>query len=117
MEKDKQKIIDEINQRIEDLKAQRVMWSKAGGRGQMMAMQAIGEIKSLELEREDLLKEIELEKQDLLNGTNNLEIYKIQKRLEQLKQLKKEANFIKKIKYNFEIKKVEDEYQSFHNKR
>ena len=105
MEKNEQERIDQINQRIKNLKEHMVMWGKAGGVGGRMVTQAIAEI-----------EELELEKEDLLNGTNNLMIYKTQKRLNQLKLLKEDANLIKKLQYNSEIKKAEAELQSLSTK-
>ena len=43
-------------------------------------------------------------------------IYKTQKRLNQLKLLKEDANLIKKLQYNSEIKKAESELQSLSTK-
>ena len=43
-------------------------------------------------------------------------IYKTQKRLNQLKLLKEDANLIKKLQYNSEIKKAEAELQSLSTK-
>lgn len=98
MEKTKEDRIAEIDARIKDLKEHMVMWGRAGGQGGRMAMQAVGEIKVLELE-----------KNDLINGTNNFTIYKIQKKIEELKLLKKKVSILKKLKYNSEIKKLEEE--------
>lgn len=98
MEKTKEDRIAEIDARIKDLKEHMVMWGRAGGHGGRMAMQAVGEIKVLELE-----------KNDLINGTNHFTIYKIQKKIEELKLLKKKVSILKKLKYNSEIKKLEEE--------
>lgn len=101
MNADKQKRIEEIEERINNLREHRAMWGRAGGVGGKMAMQAVAEI-----------EELELEKEDLLNGTNKLEIYRIQKRITQLKLLREQANILKKLHYNSEIKKAEEQLKS-----
>lgn len=75
--------IKEIDARIDDLKAHMTMWSRAGGRGGAMAMQAYGEI-----------KELEREKERILNGTQE-KIDAIEQEIEILKKLK---NRISKLK-------------------
>lgn len=105
MENMEQERINEINRRIKDLNEHMVMWSKSGGVGGRMAIEASEEI-----------KELELEKEDLLNGTNNLKVYRIQKRLEQLRAQKKYAILFKKMLYSSKIKKAEAELQSLQGK-
>ena len=86
MELSKEKRIKEIDDRIEGLSARRDMWFKAGGRGGMMAMQADCEI-----------KELKLEKEDLINGTHKLPVYRIEKELERVTYLRRDANIFQKV--------------------
>lgn len=105
MEKLKEERIKEIDERIAGLKEHATMWAKAGGRGGMMAMDARAEVKELELEREDLI-----------NGTNKLAIYKIEKELERLTYLRRDANVFQRVVYNSRIKKLEKELYSLKEK-
>jgi len=98
MEKLKEERIKEIDERIKDLQAHMEMWEKVGGRGGMMAMNAHEELKELKLEREDLI-----------NGTNKLAIYRIEKELQRLTYLRRDANVFQRIGYNSKIKKLEKE--------
>lgn len=98
MEKSKEERISEIDLRIEGLTVRSDMWIKAGGRGGMMAMKADAEIKELKLERDDLI-----------NGTHKLPIYRIEKELERLTYLRRDANIFQKVIYNSKIKKLEKE--------
>ena len=95
---EKEMRINEIDKRIALLKDHTVMWGRAGGMGGKMAMQALAEIKQLEMEKDDLI-----------NGTNNLEISKKEIEIKRLKALKEEAMFLKKMKYSKEISKKEEE--------
>ncbi len=101
---DKEQRIAEIDKRIQDLEQHREMWRKAGGHGKNMALQAFGEI-----------RELELEKEDLINGTNNLKLYKLEKEKKRLEALKEDANFIKKMRYKKELENVNKELQAFEN--
>lgn len=103
MEKDVSNRVSEIDRRISDLESHIAMWGRAGAGN--MAMQALAEIADLKLEKEDLL-----------NGTNKLEISKTTRELNRLKFLKEEAGLIKRIQYNFQIKKVEGELKNLQNK-
>ena len=98
MELSKEKRMKEIDDRIEGLSARRDMWFKAGCRGGMMAMQADCEI-----------KELKLEKEDLINGTHKLPIYRIEKELERVTYLRRDANIFQKVVYSSKIKKLEKE--------
>ena len=101
MEESKEKRIEEIDKRIEDLKKHATMWGRAGGRGGNMMLKAYEEI-----------DELTIEKEDLINGTNKLEIYKIEKELKRLKAMKEYVNIFKKMIYNHEIKKREQELET-----
>lgn len=105
MEKSKQERIQEIDERIKGLSEHAGMWAKAGGRGGRMLIDAYAEIKELELEREDLI-----------NGTNKLEIYRIERELRSLISLRSDANIFQKISYNSKIKKLEKELYSLKEK-
>jgi len=105
MEKLKEERIKEIDERIVDLKEHATMWARAGGRGGMMAMDARAEVKELELEREDLI-----------NGTNKLAIYRIEKELERLTYLRRDANVFQRVVYNSKIKKLEKELYALKDK-
>ena len=94
----KEERIKEIDKRIALLKDHTVMWGRAGGMGGKMAMQALTEI-----------KELEMEKDDLINDTHNLEIRNKEREIKRLKALKEEAMFLKKMKYSKEISKQEEE--------
>ena len=109
MKEEWQKRIKEIDERIFDLDVHRKMWASAGGMGGKMAMQAIGEVKSLETEKNRLLKQIELEEQDKINGTNNLKIFLVESEIERLKELKRTAQILKKLKLSRQIRKEEQE--------
>lgn len=105
MEKSKVERIQEIDERIKGLSEHASMWARAGGRGGMMAMDAQAEIIQLKLEREDLI-----------NGTNKLEIYRIERELRSLISLRSDANIFQKISYNSKIKKLEKELYSLKEK-
>ncbi|MBQ3436085.1 MAG: hypothetical protein IJH13_03620 [Bacilli bacterium] len=96
--------IAEIDERIHDLREHGSMWAKAGGVGGRMAAQAYGEIKDLEMEKDDLI-----------NGTNNLGIKRKEEEIRQLKALRKEANFLKRMKYNKQITQQEAELEAMIN--
>ena len=98
MEKSNEERIKELDERITGLKEHASMWAKAGGRGGMMAMDARAEVKELELER-----------YDLINGTNKLAIYRIEKELERLTYLRRDASVFQRVVYNSKIKKLEKE--------
>ena len=106
MVQNKDKRIHEIDTRITDLTEHMIMWRKAGGVGGGMAMHALSEI-----------KELELEKYDLINGTNKLEILRTQKKLNSLRILRDKAKFIKRFRYNSEIKEVEGKLKILQNKQ
>ena len=89
-----QKEINKIDKRIKDLEEHIPLWLKAKGLGKKMAINAFSEI-----------KELQLKKEDLINGTHKYEIYKIKIEINQLNALKENANIIKKIQYNYNIKK------------
>ena len=103
MSEEWKKRINEIDKRIEDLQNHSIMWSRAGGVGGRMAMQANSEISTLKKEKERLVKQVELEKEDKTNGTNKLNIFLIQCKIEDLQEMKKQAKFIKKIKLKSQI--------------
>ena len=103
-EEEKNQRIIQIDKRIQDLEQHREMWRKAGGHGKNMALQAGSEIRDLMMEKDDLI-----------NGTNNLEIKKIEIKINQLKLLKEKANFIKKYKVNAEIKAATSELEALQN--
>ena len=77
MEENKQNRLKEIDERLKSLEEHAVMWGKAGGRGGKMMMMAYTEIEELRLEQEDLI-----------NGTNKLQIHKLEKEINRLKSLK-----------------------------
>lgn len=90
----------EIDARIEDLKAHMSMWSRAGGRGGAMAMQAVSEI-----------NELKAEKERILNGTQ-AKIDKISKKIKSLQEQKQQVakiNLIKQSKLNKQIREQEEE--------
>ena len=103
MDNKEQRIV-EIDKRLSTLKEQSLMWSKAGGVGGRMAAQAYGEIKDLEMEKDDLI-----------NGTNNLGIKRKEEEIRQLKALRSEANFLKKMKYNKQITQQQAELDAMVN--
>lgn len=105
MEKTKEERVRELDGRIADLKKHESMWAKAGGHGGMMAMNANAEVKELELEREDLI-----------NGTSKLAIYRIEKELERLTYLRRDANIFQRMSYNSKIKKLEKELYALKDK-
>ncbi len=102
MEKERDARIREIDKRIDDLISHRSMWASSGGMGGNMAMKANDEI-----------EELRKEKEDLLNDTDNIGIDKKHARLRELNELRETANFLKKMKYNSEIKKVEEQIRDF----
>lgn len=104
MENENEARIHEIDKILEELTSHRSMWAKSGGMGGKMALEANNRIEELKREREALL-----------NDTNNIGISKKYALLRELKELRKEASFLKKMKYNFEIKKVEGQIQDFRN--
>ena len=105
MEISKEERVRELDKRIADLKEHASMWAKSGGRGGMMAMNAHAEVKELELER-----------YDLINGTNKLAIYRIEKELERLTYLRRDANMFQRMSYNSKIKKLEKELYALKDK-
>lgn len=62
------------------------------------------------------MKELELTREDLINGTNKLAIYKLEKELERLTYLRRDANVFKKMMYNSKIKKLEKELYALKDK-
>ena len=105
MEKSKEERIKELDERIKDLDLHIGIWIKAGARGGMMAMRGEAELKELKLEREDLI-----------SGTNKLAIYKIEKELERLTYLRRDANIFQRLVYNSKIKKLEKELYALKDK-
>ena len=104
--KEQKEELEKIEERIEDLKLHRGMWAKAGGVGGKMALQAITEIKLLEIKRDDII-----------NGTNNYEITLKENEIKSLKHLKEQANILKKRKYSKQIKQSEEELENLKTKR
>ena len=101
MEDNKQKRINEINEKIENLREHAMMWEKSSSRGGKLMMTVHTEI-----------QELELEKEDLINGTNKLRIYKIEKEIRYLNAIKSNINIFKNLMCNREIKKLENELRS-----
>ena len=87
----KQKKIEELTDRIEELQSHRSMWGHAGGMGGSMAMKASQELHDLE------------------NGTNSYEIYKLEMNLRSLKARKEDAILLKKYLLSKKIKSQEEE--------
>lgn len=102
---EKEEMIREINRRINGLSEHRIMWSRAGGMGGKMAMQASQEIHELKMQRDDLI-----------NGTHEFEIYKLEKEIKRLKLLRDDAILLQKRKLNKEIKKKEEELKIYTKK-
>ena len=98
------KRIQEIDKRLEGLIIHQSRWARAGGVGGSMAMKANAEI-----------EELRKEKEDILNDTQNIGIDKKHAQLRELKELREKANFLKKMKYASEIKKIEEQIQDFRN--
>lgn len=99
-EKKYAKRLKEIDDRIEHLKDHMTMWSRAGGRGGAMAMQALGEI-----------NELKREKERILNGTQ-AKIDDIEQQIEILKSIKRrisKLNIFKQMEYTKEIKEQEQQ--------
>lgn len=102
--------LKEIDQRINDLQEHIMMWARAGG--DKLAMRGLDEISALKKEKEKLETQIKLAKEDKENGTNKLESYLIRCKIEELKELKKQVNFIKKLKLNSQISNEEHRLQT-----
>lgn len=100
MDNDKEQRIEQIDKRIKDLEEQRSMWFKAGGPGVRMAMQSVGEIEDLKMEKDDLI-----------NGTNNLGIKMKEREISELKRLRDEASFLQSHKYKKQINEREAELE------
>ena len=99
-EKKYAKRLREIDDRIEHLSSHMTMWSRAGGRGGAMAMQALGEI-----------NELKREKERILNGTQ-AKIDEIEQQIEILKSIKRrisKLNICKQMEYAKEIKEQEQQ--------
>ncbi len=92
-EKKYAKRLREIDDRIEHLSSHMTMWSRAGGRGGAMAMQALGEI-----------NELKREKERILNGTQ-AKIDDIEQQIEILKSLKRKISKLQLIR-QFELSKT-----------
>ena len=99
-EKKYAKRLKEIDDRIEHLSSHMTMWSRAGGRGGAMAMQALGEI-----------NELKREKERILNGTQ-AKIDELEQQIEILKSIKRrisKLNIFKQMEYSKEIKEQEQQ--------
>ena len=92
--------IDEIDDKIEDLRDHQSMWFHAGGHGGRMAMQAHQEIHDLEMQKEDLM-----------NGTHKYEIHELEMKKRRLLALKKESSLFKRSKISKSIKEVDQELE------
>ena len=104
---DEQKaIISEIDKRIEELKAHRKTWGRAGGVGGKMAMDSLIEIQNL------------LDKRDIIaNNPNYREYVSKDKELQQLKALREEAMFLLKPYFAFKIKQAAHELQEIKTRK
>ena len=92
--------------KINELKSQRGMWAKAGGVGGRMALQAMSEIKLLEIKRDDIIY-----------GTHRYEVCLKEKEIKSLKLLREQATFLKRRKYSKQIKQSEEELENLKTKR
>ena len=92
--------IERIDERIDELTNHMVMVGRAG-RQPNSSMEELHRLK--------------LRKNDLLNGTNELEIYELEKRLHFLEGAKKEASIFKKSRYNSEINELKQKIEMLKN--
>lgn len=103
---EKEKRLQEINERLQLLERQRSMWFRASGMDDGKVMEATLEIKLLKIE-----------KSDLENGTNELEIYKLKRKIKYLEKVKEQTLLLKKIKISKELNKYEEKLKTYKKKR
>ena len=63
------------------------------------------------------IKLLKIEKSDLENGTNELEIYKLKRKIKYLEKVKEQALLLKKIKISKELNKYEEKLKTYKKKR
>ncbi len=102
---DKDKRISEIDEQIMALAERANMLGNSGGTDGAIVLQTFAEI-----------NELKMEKDDLINGTHQLEINKKEKRIRQLKTLLEDARFLKRMKYQKELKEQVDELRILQEK-
>jgi hypothetical protein len=91
--------IRQIDARLKDLKEHQVMWARAGGVGNKMAMDAQKEIGTLMAEKERILSGRQQKIDDIKQVQQTLEA------------LKKKASLLKKRSYAKEIKDIDKEIE------
>ena len=89
---EKEKRLQEINERLQLLERQRSMWFRASGMDDGKVMEATLEIKLLKIE-----------KSDLENGTNELEIYKLKRKIKYLEKVNSKKDIKEALKKGLEV--------------